>query len=280
MRGGGKKDPMKIGISSFVYHRRSFRNFMESAARLGYESVELNCVPNYYNHVNALQLADNPALIQHVTEEARRLHLDFSALDCHGLGFAHEDQRRYIEGYLEAGIRIAEQLRCPVVITSSPRVKASWPPDAYWKELVTVYRRVCRTASARGVRVAVEVEKDFLVGDSPSAQRLLNDVDHEALGINFDPTHFFGAGEDPLQVLDTFYDVIAHVHVKDALGDPYRPIPFTGSDGVVAAPLVRELRRRHYPGVASMETPLLLNEDPDEVAEKMMTAVQGVLGEK
>ena len=68
-----------------------------------------------------------------------------------------------------------------------------------------------------GIKFALEVHPSGIAFDIITAKRLLETLDYrEELGFNFDPSHLFWQGMNPVRFIQDFPDRIFHVHMKDA----------------------------------------------------------------
>lgn len=75
-------------------------------------------------------------------------------------------------------------------------------------------RRCAEVAQDHGLRIAVETHPGTLA-DTPAATRLvLAEVDHPALGVNFDVLHIWEAGAEPLQAHAALAKEVLHFHLK------------------------------------------------------------------
>ena len=77
----------------------------------------------------------------------------------------------------------------------------------YWDEAAAFAR-------THGVRVAIEPHPGFVVYNTASMLRLREAVG-ATVGVNFDPSHLFWQGMDPLACVRALGDAIFHVHAKD-----------------------------------------------------------------
>jgi sugar phosphate isomerase/epimerase len=112
--------------------------------------------------------------------------------------------------------------------------------DWQWKERVTPYwketAKACRSA---GVRVAIEMHPNFVAYNPDSMQRL-SAIAPGVIGCNFDPSHMFWQGIDPVAAIRALGDSIYHVHAKDCRIDAAN----TAVNGVLdAKAYTRELER-------------------------------------
>ena len=130
-------------------------------------------------------------------------------------------------------MRLAAELGVPTVITFSgcpgesehslrpSWVTCSWPDDYpetlawQWDERVLPYwGEAGAFAGAHGIRVAIEPHPGFVVYNTASMLRLRESAG-AAVGVNFDPSHLFWQGMDPLACVRALGDAIFHVHAKD-----------------------------------------------------------------
>ena len=130
-------------------------------------------------------------------------------------------------------ILLAEKLGVPVVVdfsgcpgdslqsTAPNWVTCPWPPDYrdvlewQWNEVVSPYWiKHAAFASEHGVKIAVEMHPGFVVY-SPETMLRLRSLTGPAVGCNYDPSHMFWQGIDPIAAIRILGDAIFHVHAKD-----------------------------------------------------------------
>jgi sugar phosphate isomerase/epimerase len=112
-------------------------------------------------------------------------------------------------------------------------VTCPWPPDYLeilkwqWDEVVAPYWvQHARFAADHGVKIAIEMHPGFVVY-SPETLLRLRSVVGPSIGCNYDPSHMFWQGIDPIAAIRVLGDAIFHVHAKDT--QVYeRNLPLTG----------------------------------------------------
>ncbi|MBO5689973.1 MAG: sugar phosphate isomerase/epimerase [Lentisphaeria bacterium] len=259
---------MKWGFTTLIAHRYSLEHCFREAAELGFAYAELNCVRGYYAHANAMQLADDPAGLTHVSGLFQKYGLQCSAVDCHGLFGNTPDEFRYNLDYVRAGLKVAASLRAPMLITSFPK------SETPWERLVVATRELCCEAADLGLRVAVEAEYGYPVGTPEEVDRLFEEVDHPALGINFDPSHFSRLGLKSADLLRHFGGRVIHVHAKEYLPETPFPTRYTGRLDSPGGEMLTALAELGYTGVASAETLAYPEADPSEAMQEIMRGLQ------
>ena len=85
-------------------------------------------------------------------------------------------------------------------------------------------RELCRVTEAHGVQLTVETHPNTLADTHVSTLRLIEEVDHPALRLNFDVIHVWEAGSNPAEVLRMVEPVVAHLHLKNVRGRDLLPV--------------------------------------------------------
>jgi sugar phosphate isomerase/epimerase len=225
---------MRIGVFTPLLAQLPLKDVLVKLKALHISTVELS-TGNYPGdaHCKLSMLEDRKQL-----DDFQRLLADqgcsISALSCHGNALhpnpAHAKQAR------ETGrntILLAEKLGVPVVVDfsgcpgDSPQstapnwVTCPWPPDYLdvlnwqWNEVVTPYWiEHAAFATEHNVKIAIEMHPGFVVY-SPETMLRLRAIAGPAVGCNYDPSHMFWQGIDPIAAIRVLEDAIFHVHAKD-----------------------------------------------------------------
>jgi sugar phosphate isomerase/epimerase len=106
-------------------------------------------------------------------------------------------------------------------------VTCPWPEDflkvlewQWTKKIMPYWKAEAKQAAMSGIRVAFEMHPGFVVYNPESLLRL-REACGKTLGCNFDPSHLFWQGIDPLRAVRELAGCIYHVHAKDTLVDPW-----------------------------------------------------------
>jgi sugar phosphate isomerase/epimerase len=99
-------------------------------------------------------------------------------------------------------------------VCSGPRTPGVDDAEA-WRLLLAGLEPVAALAEAKRVRVGIEYEPGFLVGDADATQRLLADLKSDRFGVNLDLGHAVVCGEDPARTVERFGDRIWNCHIED-----------------------------------------------------------------
>ncbi|MEC0091165.1 sugar phosphate isomerase/epimerase family protein [Paenibacillus macquariensis] len=286
---------MKLGVFTVLFSDRQLEEALDTAQAAGLQAVEIG-TGGYVGkaHLAPSELLQDKDAIERIKRLTTERGLTISALSCHGNPLhpnkekAESDHRDFRDT-----VKLAALLGVDTVITFSgcpgdsehslypSWVTCPWPPDFLqvlewqWTNKVIPYWRdqsdYCRQY---GVRVAIEAHPGFVVYNTETALRLRREAG-DNIGVNFDPSHLFWQGMDPVECIKVLGSSIYHMHAKDTSIDsrntalngvldvkPYsnelerswifRTIGY-GTDEKVWKNIISTLRKAGYDGVISIE---------------------------
>jgi sugar phosphate isomerase/epimerase len=225
---------MRVGVFTALLAQFSLDQVLDKLKKLDIRTVELG-TGNYPGdpHCKLSMLKDRAALKEFKQKLADQ-GFSISALSSHGNPL-HPD-RDVAKAYQETSrktVLLAERLEVPVVIDFSgcpgdsdkakyPNwVTCPWPPeylellDWQWEKKVAPYWiKHAQFAKDHGVKIAIEMHPGF-VAYSPETLLRLRSIAGDTVGCNYDPSHMFWQGIDPIKAIRVLGDSIFHVHAKD-----------------------------------------------------------------
>lgn len=233
---------MKLGLFTVLFQNLPLEDALDRVQSLGIEAVELGSggYPGKH-HCDPDRLLGNDAAIRQLREAVSSRGLQISALSVHGNPIhPNEDLAAEWHEAWRKTVRLARELDVPVVnvLSGCPGdpsgskypnwVTCPWPPDYLeivewqWREKVIPYwKEEAGLARDNGVTIGVEMHPGFVVYNPETMLRLREECG-EALACNFDPSHLFWLGVDPVEAIRALgaAGAIAHVHAKDTYVDP------------------------------------------------------------
>jgi sugar phosphate isomerase/epimerase len=235
---------------------------LDRVVELGLEAVELGSggYPGDQHCRPAELLADRGARegLQGALSERG---LTISALSCHANPLhPHHAEAALADTIFRDTVRLAAELDigrvncfsgCPgdgPAARTPSWIVLGWPPEYgetltwQWDEVVLPYwASAAAFAASHGVRIGIELHPGFVVYNPRTLLRLRSAVG-ETIGANFDPSHLFWQGIDPIGAVEALGAAIVHVHAKDTFVDPLA----VARDGVLDVELLPDGVRRSY----------------------------------
>ena len=232
---------MRIGVFSVLYQNLPFEEALDKIAESGATAIEIGSggYPGSH-HCPVDDLLESKNKRNEYLKAVELRGLIISALSCHYEPL-HPDKKLAHESDLifRKSVRLAEMLGVPVVnvLSSLPAgsesdtkpnwVTCPWPPhfleilDYQWNQVgIPYWREAAKFAAAHDVKIGVEMHPGMLIYNVETLLRM-REAAGPALGCNFDPSHLFWNGADPVLAIRNLGDAIVHVHGKDSYVDPY-----------------------------------------------------------
>src|SRR5664279_3137997 len=237
---------MRIGVFTPLLSQLPLEDVFKKLKAKGINTVELG-TGNYPGDAHChLSMLNDKSELDAFRKKLADHGFSISALSCHGNPLHPDAERGKRDREVSRKtVELAERLGVPVVVDFSgcpgdshtskqPNwVTCPWPPDYLevlkwqWDEVVAPYwTKHGKFAADHGVKVAIEMHPGFVVY-SPETMLRLRSITGPSVGCNYDPSHMFWQGIDPIAAVRLLGDCIYHVHAKDT--QMYeRNLPLTG----------------------------------------------------
>ena len=227
---------MKLSVFAVLLQDRSFEDACKYLSSLGVQAVEIGCggFPGKA-HCDAKEFLAHPEKIDEMLATLKKYDLEIAALSTHGnpVHPNKEIARQFHEDF-ENAVMLAEKMHVDTVVTFSgcpggckddktPNwVTCPWPDDYseileyQWNEvLIPYWKKEVEFVRAHGIKkIAFEMHPGFCVYNPETMMKLRNAVGPE-IGANFDPSHLFWQGIDPVAAIRYLGDAIFYFHAKD-----------------------------------------------------------------
>jgi sugar phosphate isomerase/epimerase len=225
---------MRVGVFTPLLSKLPLDQVLTKLKSNAIHMVELG-TGNYPGDAHCkLSMLEDPSALTEFKQTLADRGFSISALSCHGNSLhPNPDHARHDREVSRRTILLAEQLGVPVVVDFSgcpgdspgslrPNwVTCPWPPEYLetlqwqWDEVVAPYwTQHAKFASDHGVKIAIEMHPGFVVYN-PETMLKLRAIAGSSIGCNYDPSHMFWQGIDPIAAIRVLGDAIFHVHAKD-----------------------------------------------------------------
>lgn len=249
---------MKLGVMAACFGDKSWADAVKAAKAAGLSAIEPGSGGFVgKNHCDPEALLKDGDAVKKFVDAYKSQDMEISAFACHGNPI-HPDpafsgqHKTDIINTMKLAAKIAVKVingfaGCPGAGEDAKYpswITCPWPPyfgDAVnwqWeKKVIPFWKEMAKIARDSGVKFGFEMHPGDVVYN-PEALMKLRDAVGEEISCNFDPSHLFWQGMDPLVVIKLLGDVIVHVHAKDSKVD----------EGVVAWRGVNDWK--HYGDIA------------------------------
>lgn len=261
---------MKLGFVSAILADRALDETLDFAAREDFDCVELMCWPRGkaerryagVTHVDVERLSHGEA--ETIKGGIAERGLSISALGYYPNPLSPDREEAEVAiAHLGKVIEAAPKLGVTQVNSFIGRDPAK-SIDDNWPRFLEVWTPLVKLAEDHGVRIGIENCPMYFTGDEwPSGKnlaispaiwrRMFDDLDSEAFGLNYDPSHLLWQQMDPVKPLREFARKIHHLHAKDAVIDREA----LDEVGILATPL--EYHAPKLPGLGGVDWPEFFN---------------------
>ncbi len=233
---------MKLGVFSVLLQDKPLEEALKILSAKGVQAIELGAggYPGTA-HLNPAELLGNQAKIDELKALVAKYNMTISAISVHGNPVhPQKDVADKFHADFEGAVKIAAALGVDTVVTFSgcpgdsegskyPNwVTCPWPEDFLailkyqWDEcLIPYWKKAVAFAKENGIhKIALEMHPGFCVYNPETLLKLRAAVGEE-IGANFDPSHLFWQGIDPVAAIKNLggKGAIFHFHAKDSRVD-------------------------------------------------------------
>lgn len=233
---------MKLGVMNPVLNGFEFEDALKYLNHLGVNCIEIGAGGFPGNrHLKPEELIGHPEKVEEYKALLEKYNISISGISCHGNPLHPQKEiAQNFHNQFKNAILAAELLGVDTVIGFSgcpgdcdnskyPNwVTCSWPEDFgkilkwQWEEKVIPYwKDMAEFAKEHHIKkIAFEMHPGFVVYNPSSLLKLRNAVG-DIIGANFDPSHLFWQGINPVEAIKELKGAIYHFHAKDTKIDEH-----------------------------------------------------------
>lgn len=227
---------MKLGVFAVLLGNKSLYEALDYLTKSGVQAVELG-TGGYPGkaHVDPEELLQDQDKLTEFIKTIEKYNVIISSLSVHGNPVhPQKDIAEKFHKDFESTVLLAEKLGVKIITTFSgcpgdfegakyPNwVTCPWPEDFsevlkyQWDEvLIPYWKEAVKFANLHGVeKIALEMHPGFCVYN-PETLLKLREAVGTTIGANFDPSHLFWQGIDPVAAIRKLGSAIYHFHAKD-----------------------------------------------------------------
>jgi len=230
---------MRIGVFTALFQNLPLEEALDKAVAAGVMAVEIGTggYPGSH-HCPVDELLGSEEKRKQYMQVIESRNLLLSAFSCH-YDPLHPDQSiaKEADETFRKSVDLAQMLGVPVVnvLSGTPGgspedkmpnwVTCPWPPhyleilDYQWNQVgIPYWSGAAKYAEEHNVKIGVEMHPGMLIYNVETMLRM-REAAGPALGCNFDPSHLFWNGVNPVAAIRALGDAIVHVHGKDSYVD-------------------------------------------------------------
>ena len=205
---------MRLGCSTLLYGGYSLAEALTRIKAADYDAIELAAIPGMAEHLSADGSGNYYREVRQRVEDAG---LAIESVGASTNLLDPEKRTRF-----ESLMRAAALLGAPAITTGPGGV----PDDeTSFAAVVQTVHELATIAAVHEVKISLKPHAGQAVYTTPTALRLLGEVDRTWVGINFDASHLYRADEDVVASLATLAPHLATCRIRDIAGKQPGPGP-------------------------------------------------------
>jgi sugar phosphate isomerase/epimerase len=236
---------MKVGVLTVPLSGMPLDKALDYLAKLGVEAVEIGTGGFPGNsHCNPEQLLSNKDELKRFKKMFADSGIEIGAFSCHGNPVhPNGEEAKKADNIFCSTVLLAEEMGVGRVVTFSgcpgdrqgaayPNwVTCPWPEDFLkildyqWNSVLIPYWTTAgEFAKNHGVdKICLEMHPGFCVYNTETLLKLRKSVGN-VIGANFDPSHLFWQGIDPVAAIKALGEAVHYFHAKDCKVDEYNKL--------------------------------------------------------
>ena len=193
-----------LGCSTILYGGFRLEQALEGIAKAGYKVIELCARPGMAPH---LEIGETASYYEEIKAQVASHGLAIESIA--GTGGIGMDSLAFDEV-----IEAAQQVGAPAIAEGTGGTSDD---EESFKQVVELVNVTAARTSKAGIKLNLKPHVNNAVYSTETALRLMQEVNREWVGINFDASHIWRtvAAEDPVESLQQLKDYIATLRIRD-----------------------------------------------------------------
>ncbi len=280
---------MKTSIFTIVFQHTHLDEAIRKIAELGYDGIEIMCrTPHLTDETHFSE-------VERIKKLLDDLKLPCSSLATYTGGYSvlSDEECHHQIDLLQHYLRVADILETPTIRhwCGGPSIRNAH--SYHIEKSVTWLRRAGDLAQMHNKKLVMEIHNNSLIETVEAARTMVDRINRPNVGLLLDPGNMYITDTDYTEkAIETLYDRIYHVHVKDELRVPHGNLPRTfrdttvhgeeffqhtllGEGGCDHLPAFRQLKKMGYKGYLSSECHAMANDV--ETADHEVKAIRDLI---
>lgn len=195
---------MKLGVNSVLFGGYDLKTAVEYIKFSGYKGIELASIVGMAEHLSDTASDADLHEIRKLVEDAG---LELYCIEAATNILVPENLERTKRVFERAA-----KLGIPIVTVGSSGESDN---EEKTEASILAIEKLVQAAGDVGIRFALKLHYGQSIYNTKTALRLMKEVKHPALGLNFDATHVGRVGDDPVAAIEALKDYIIHSHIRD-----------------------------------------------------------------
>lgn len=237
---------MKLGVNTVLFGGYDLATALKYIKFCGYQGVELSSILSMGVHVSDTASDDELKQIRNLVDEQE---LELYSIEAATDILAAENRERSKRVFERAA-----KLGIPMVTIGSSGVSDD---EEKTQASIRAIEELAIAAGDVGIKFALKIHYGQSIYNTKTALRLMEEVKHPALGLNYDATHIGRVGDDPVEALVALQEYIIHMHIRDTLIEQLKiappPLQIAGRGTTPLAAIVQKTVEIGYDGAVDLE---------------------------
>lgn len=205
---------MKLGVNTVLFGGYDLQTALEYIRFTGYNGAELASIEGMGVHLSD-EASDTD--LKGIKDLVEKNELELYCVEA-ATNILLPENRERTKRIFER----ASKLGIPMVTTGSG---GKSDDEDTMQQALQAIEELAGAAHDNGIQFALKIHYGQNIYNTRTALRLMSEIRHPGLGLNFDATHVGRVGDDPVKALEELKDHIIHMHIRDTVLEQLKIAP-------------------------------------------------------